>query len=240
MKRKFVPSFFETPQGKLLQNVEKQYLARSITVSCKQAVLQIGSLGWEGDFIDCTLYRKYSIIDAKGKGAESAVKICAHSSKLPIQSNSVDLVLVPHLIEFDINRFQTMREIERILKPGGEVVIVCFNALNIWVRLHILWNRRLSDSWRNHFISRSRLADWLKLLNFEIKTTSEFTIDSITTEFDQFKLGRMTFCAMAYAVRAVKRQYTLIPLTSVKSEPSAAVSAGAGLGTARHKAKKYD
>lgn len=238
MKRKFLFSFFETPQGKLLQVQEEKYLARSITVSCKQTVLQIGGLGWENDFIDCSLYKKYCIIDEKGNGYEDAIKIRANSFRLPIQSESVDLVLVPHLIEFDVNRFQTMREIERVLKPEGDVVILCFNPLNIWVRMQSVWDKKMSDSWRSYFISRTRIADWLKLLNFEIKTTSEFTIDSIVTTPERFKIGKRTFFSMAYGVKAVKRQYTLIPLTPVKAQqPAQLISATMGAKSTTHRTK---
>ena len=83
MKRKFLFSFYQTPQGKLLQVLEKIYLQKAITVSCKQTILQVGSLGWESDFIDCSLYRKFIILDAKGEGSSEAVKICGRSFKLP-------------------------------------------------------------------------------------------------------------------------------------------------------------
>lgn len=240
MKRKFLFSFFETPQGKLLLQQEKKYLARSISVSCKQTILQIGGLGWENEYIDYTLYSRYYILDAKSRGFKKTVKIRANSFKLPIQSESVDLVLVPHLLEFDINRFQTMREIERILKPEGDVVILCFNSLNIWVRMQSLWNKKMSDSWRSYFISRGRIVDWLKLLNFEIKTTSEFTIDSTITTPEQFKKGKHTFFSMAYAVRAVKRQYTLIPLTPAKANSSRLISSAVGFKSSSHRAKTYE
>ena len=240
MKRKFLFSFYETPQGKLLQILEKIYLRKAITVSCKQTILQVGSLGWESEFIDCSLYRKYSILDSRGEGSAEAVKICARSFKLPIQSETVDLVLLPHLLEFDTNRFQTMREIERVLKPEGEVVIFNFNLLNIWVRLHFLWNIKMADTWRGYFISRSRITDWLKLLNFELKSTSEFTLDSTFTTAERFDFGKRTFFAMAYAVRAVKRQYTLIPLTPVKAKSAGLIAATTGLKSSTQGTKKHD
>ncbi len=237
MKRKFLFSFYETPQGKLLQILEKKYLQRSITVSCKQTILQMGSLGWEDEFIDCTFYKRFCILDARGEGCTKAVKVQAKSYRLPIQSETVDMVLIPHLLEFDANRFQTMREIERILKPEGDVIILNLNPLNVWVRLHFLWNIKMSNSWRGNFISRTRVLDWLKLLNFEIKTTSEFTLDSIINEPDRFILGNRTFFSMAYAVRAVKRQYTLIPLMPIKPRPPALVSAASGFKSSSQKIK---
>ena len=240
MKRKFLFSFYETPQGKLLQQLEQTYLKRSITVSCKQTILQIGALSWEDNFIDCSLYQNYSILDAKGGGCKEAVKIKGWSYQLPIQSETIDLVILPHLLEFDTYRFQTMREIQRILKPEGDVIILNFNPLNIWVRLQFLWNKKMSDSWQGHFINRARVADWLKVLNFEIKTTSEFTLDYIFTTPEDFKLGKRTYFSMAYAVRAVKRQYTLIPLTPVKATSSRLMTLSSGLKTSTHGKNKHD
>ncbi len=229
MKRKFLFSFYETPHGKLLQKLERDYLRRSITVSCKQTILQLGYLGWEDAFIDCSFFQKYSILDTKGKGCADAVKICAKSYNLPIQSETVDLFIVPHLLEFDAYRFQTMREIERVLKPEGEIIILNFNPLSFWIRLQFLWNIKMSDSWVGHFIIRRRILDWLNLLNFEVTTTSEFTLDSIVTTSGQFKFGKNTFFSMAYAVRAIKRQYTLIPLTPIKMKPSRLATASSSL-----------
>lgn len=240
MKRKFLFSFYQTPQGKLLQIQENNLLRRSITVSCKQTILQLGSLGWENDFIDFSLYHKYYILDGKDNEYAESVRVCANSYQLPIQSETIDLVLLPHLLEFDAYRFQTMREIERVMKPEADIIIINFNPLNIWVRMQILWDKKLSDSWRAHFITRSRILDWLKLLNFEVKTTYEFTLDSILTTPEQFKLGKRTVFSMAYAVRAVKRQYTLIPLTPLKSKSSRLVSATSGLNSSTHGKIKYD
>ncbi len=240
MKRKFLYSVYETPQGKLLQQLERNYLKRSMTVSYKQTIVQIGGLGWESEFVDCSFYRKYSILDAKGAGCEEAIKIRAKSYHLPIQSATVDLVILPHLLEFDANRFHTMREIERVLKPEGDVIILNFNPLSIWVRWHLIWNKKMTDKLLGHFITRTRISDWLNLLNFEIKTTSEFTLDSILTTPERFKMGKRIFFSMAYAVRAVKRQYTLIPITPAEPKPSRLVVASSGLETSTHRKNQND
>ena len=229
MKRKFLFSFYETPQGKLLQILEEKYLKRSITVGCKQVILQIGALNWENEFIDCSLFTRFSILDARSEGCSNASRICGKSYRLPIQSETVDLVIVPHLLEFDAYRFQTMREIERVLKPEGELIILNLNPFNIWVRLLFVWNKKMSYSWKGSFLSRSRIADWLKLLNFEIKTTSEFTMDSILSTPGYFKIGKRNLFSMAYAVRAVKRQYTLIPSSPIKLKAPAFINASARL-----------
>jgi SAM-dependent methyltransferase len=225
MKRQFLFSFFETPVGKLLQGVEKKYIKRSIHVSCKQTILQIGALGWEHDFIDCSLYRDFYLVDSRGSGTHEAHKIQSFCYQLPIQTESVDLVILPHLLEFDAHRFRTLREIDRVLKPGGEILILHLNPFNIWVRLQSLWDRKMSHNWMGHFLSRTRVCDWLKVLNCEIKTTTELTEDALITTPAKFRFGKLTFIALAYGVVAVKRKYTLIPLASTKSKKAKLISA---------------
>lgn len=63
MKRNFLFAWYQTPRGKLLKELEADYIQKSITVSCQQIILQIGGLGWENDFIDsrCTKIIQYSI-----------------------------------------------------------------------------------------------------------------------------------------------------------------------------------
>jgi SAM-dependent methyltransferase len=216
MKREFLFAYYETPRGKLLRDLEVSYLCNSIVVSCKQTVLQIGGLGWEKEFVDCSLYTSYTILDAKSLGYQDARKIRAKAYHLPLQSDSVDMIILPHMLEFDAYRFQTMREVERVLKPEGTVVILNFNPWSLWVRYQYLWDKRLADSWRGHFIRRSRVVDWLKLLNFEVTTVSQFNLDSIKTT--HFKMANaFSLSSTAYGVKAIKRRYNLIPLTPVKN-----------------------
>ena len=215
MKREFLFAWYQTPRGRLLQQVEAEFIRRSITVSCKQRVLQIGGLGWENQFIDCSLYENFIVLDAYNLGCEGARKIRAKAYSLPIQGESVDLILLPHLLEFDAHRFQTMREIERVLKPEGHLIIINFNPWSFWVRYQYLWKKKLADSWQGHFISKQRVLDWLKLLNFETRSESEFNIESYqSVAGENFKTGYFSFFTTAYAIRAIKRRFTLIPLAS--------------------------
>jgi SAM-dependent methyltransferase len=216
MKRDFLFAYYQTPRGKLLRGLEVNYLQSAIVVSCKQTILQIGGLDWENEFIDCSLYTSYTILDAKTLGCRGSRKIRAKAYHLPLQCDSVDMIILPHILEFDAYRFQTMREVERVLKPEGTVVILNFNPWSIWVRYQYLWDKRLADSWRGHFIRRSRVIDWLKLLNFEVTMLSQFNLDSIDTTHGRFPGNAFSLSATAYAVKAIKRRYHLIPLTPVK------------------------
>ncbi len=82
---------------------------------------------------------------------------------LPFASQSVDLVAMPHVLEFSENPHQVLREVERILIPEGQVVLSGFNPWSLWgVR------RSKVLPWQGRFLSLPRIKDWFALLGFEI------------------------------------------------------------------------
>jgi hypothetical protein len=101
-----------------------------------------------------------------------------------------------------------------------------------------LWDKKFGESWRAHFISRSRVQDWLKLLNFEVLHTAEFGLDAFTITNGEFASISKSIFSIGYGLKAVKRQYSLIPFEPVKQAKSQLVVANAGLETNVHKTKK--
>lgn len=220
MNRNFLFACYRTARGELLRQLESDYIQRSITVSCKQTILQIGGLGWENNFIDCSLYKNYIILDSHCLGSQDAKKIQAESYQLPLHSDSVDMIILPHLLEFDADRLQTMREVERVLKPEGILVVLNFNPWNFWITYQYFWKRQTPDSSRGRLIRRSRLLDWLKLLNFEVTLSTEFNFNSVVSTHGHHFAQRYSITAVAYGIKAIKRRYNVIPLTPVKQTNS--------------------
>ncbi len=94
--------------------------------------------------------------------------LIAAADLLPIKSDSMDLVIMPHALEFNNNPHQILREIYRILRPEGHVVISGFNPRSLWGTRHYLKSSRNEFPWNGRFIALPRVKDWLKLLNFEM------------------------------------------------------------------------
>ena len=88
---------------------------------------------------------------------------------LPFASNSVDLVLLPHLLEFDENPHQILREVERILVPEGQVVVTGFNPYSLWGMRCRFGASKRNMPWCGRYISVPRLRDWFALLGFETR-----------------------------------------------------------------------
>ena len=52
--------------------------------------------------------------------ADASVSICSDMHQLPFGSATIDLVVLPHVLEFAHSPHQILREVERILVPDGE------------------------------------------------------------------------------------------------------------------------
>lgn len=101
---------------------------------------------------------------------ESPTLVLAESGWLPFDTASLDLVTLPHTLDFAASPHQTLREAARVLRPEGRLILTAFNPLSFW------WLRQksvalgLAPYLPTHTvpISLYRLKDWLALLGFEI------------------------------------------------------------------------
>lgn len=95
------------------------------------------------------------------------------SEQLPFSANTVDLLLMPHVLDFSRHPQQSLREAERVLMPEGCLVITGFNPISSWGLRRVVSQRCPSSSrlWQSHFFSHLRIKDWLHLLGFEIVST---------------------------------------------------------------------
>lgn len=66
---------------------------------------------------------------------DSNNQVCLHAeSLLPLETNSVDFVLMVHALEFLDNPEETFEEIWRVLKSTGRLIIVVPNRAGLWAR----------------------------------------------------------------------------------------------------------
>ncbi len=61
------------------------------------------------------------------------------------------------------------------------------------------------------------MFDWLKLLNFEVTVSSIFNLDTVLSKQGKSINDGFSFFYTAYAVKAIKRRYNIIPLTPIKN-----------------------
>jgi SAM-dependent methyltransferase len=94
--------------------------------------------------------------------------LVADLDAIPMLDNSVDFVLLHHTLEFSENPHQVLREVSRVLAPGGNLVIVGFNRWSLFgVRRWFSQITGVTAPWAHHPLSTGRLIDWMHLMSCE-------------------------------------------------------------------------
>ncbi|MCB1887987.1 MAG: class I SAM-dependent methyltransferase [Rhodocyclaceae bacterium] len=100
------------------------------------------------------------------------VGVAALPWELPFESASIDLVVLPHVLEFSPHPHQVLREVERILVPEGRVVVTGFNPYSLWGVRRKLARQRGAFPWQGQYLSVPRLKDWMTLLGMESQVSA--------------------------------------------------------------------
>ena len=164
MNRKNFCPWFDSPQGQILVLNEAEFLNKTINHRYHQNILQLGRLDWQDKLMGRASCRCFIVLDEYLSSSQDCVNVNARVVELPVASESIDLVLLPHLLEFEDNRYQVLREVERVLTPEGELIILGFNPWSVF-SLTQVWGRATGKNVGGaHFISRLRMISWLRML----------------------------------------------------------------------------
>jgi SAM-dependent methyltransferase len=155
-----IAEWIETPLGQHLLAREQHYYDEVVADIFGYNAFQLGMSG-------AHLLRASRIPFRCRVSAEAPSDLLADFRDLPIASNSADLVLLPHVLEFDEHPHQILREVARVLMPEGHVVLSGFNPFSLWGGRRA-FHRGSDYPWRGRFITLMRVKDWLALLGFEI------------------------------------------------------------------------
>lgn len=96
--------------------------------------------------------------------------LLCHGDELPFESDSIDMVVAVHALDFNERPHGSLREMQRVLRPHGHLVIVGFNPYSLPGLARYLRGLRRDGLWARHRpVSPQRLTDWLHLVHCEIE-----------------------------------------------------------------------
>lgn len=153
-------AWFASEQGGYVQLREQDYFDRTVADIFGFNSVQLGLP--EQDFLRNS---RIPLRFSAGNQPGNAVRLVC--TELPFDSDSLDLVLLPHVLEFSDYPHQTLREVERVLMPEGSLIISGFNPFSLWGMRRALGSKQ-GYPWSGKFIALPRLKDWLALLGFEV------------------------------------------------------------------------
>lgn len=159
-------SWCQTPLGRQLRTAESAVLSQHLQSLFGYHLLMTGS-GDRQLLEACRVSHCVVLHDLNvpSKAPGSVLQGCPEH--LPIQSDSLDVLVLAHTLEFSNDPHQVLREAERVLIPEGHLIVLGINprslwGVNRWVRLV-----RREIPWCGKFRSLSCIKDWTSLLGFE-------------------------------------------------------------------------
>ncbi len=212
--------WFEGDTARLLYDLEKQAFERLTGQVFGYHLLQIGWLDENAPMLTDSRLQNQTLL---GPMTRSGLKnfVAADTEQLPVMTDSVDAVLLPHTLDFSSDPQNVLREVERVLIPEGRVIISGFNPTSLWgiQRFFLKKSRRMP--WDGHFVSYTRLHDWLSLLGFDVEETE---VSFYRPHFENPRIiSRLSFLekigsrfwprfGSIYMIKAVKRVSRLTPI----------------------------
>ncbi|HEX4781185.1 MAG TPA: methyltransferase domain-containing protein [Usitatibacter sp.] len=153
--------WFATPLGNYLLEKEQAYLDDVTPDIFGFHALQLG-------MPQVDLLRESRIAHRLRVAAFDHPDLFAKSHELPVATQSIDMVLLPHVLEFAEEPHAVLREVDRVMMPEGRLVILGFNPWSLWGLRSALGPSRREVPWNGTFLSLLRVKDWLALLGFEV------------------------------------------------------------------------
>jgi len=162
----------------------------------------LAAAGYEPTCLDVNVARVKTVQD---RGHRAAVAV---SSDLPFPSGSVDAVCVisalPHLRDVET----TFRELNRILRPGGALIVDFYNILNVLWRLFMLVGRwepiAARQGW--HYFQSTLSAQQLRKLadstGFRVESDGSYTPVPKSSRFVRLPATRLS--CLRHAFRLTK------------------------------------
>lgn len=159
--------WFAQSPGRSLLAVESHALRAVWPSLFGKVAVQLGGVG-PTDLLEACNAPRRVLLSLPEVPTSGAGRVFGIAEELPFDSRSIDLMLLPHTLEFTEDPHQVLREVSRVLTPEGHAVILGFNPFSLWGLWRLAARRRRAMPWNGHFLQLNRLKDWFKLLDFEL------------------------------------------------------------------------
>jgi Methyltransferase domain len=211
-------TWWSSSLGRALLAAESELLGEALEDVFGWELLQIGAWGTARELLAGSRTRRQTTVATPGfpNGAD----IIGRPSQLPVTSDSVEAVVLPHTLEFASDPYAIVREVDRVLVGEGQLLVLGFRP---WC----LWGMRARAS-RNGFppglrrvLPERRVRDWLVLLGYEVVASRRYLYCSpwSSGRSKDDGTGRILnrgitnpLPGSAYLLKARKRVYTLTPV----------------------------
>jgi SAM-dependent methyltransferase len=211
-------AWWETPIARALLAAESELLSEALEDVFGWELLQVGAWGGGRELLAGSRSRRQSLV--AGAAFAGVADILARPSQLPVMSDCIDAVLLPHILEFAPDPYAVLREVDRVLVGEGQLLVLGFRPWSLW-GMRARWSRSGFPPGMRRVLSERLLREWLVLLGFEVVAAQRYLYLSPWSRglARGEGTGRMLrrgltypLPAGAFLLKARKRVYTLTPV----------------------------
>lgn len=165
--------FLRSPPGRYVLDWEQQQLDAAVADIFGYHALQLGLPEIDAlreNRMPLRFCASDRLLAAAARSGGGRVAVINRYEELPFATNSIDLVVMPHILEFAEEPHQVLREVDRVLVPEGQIVLTGFNPVSLWGLRQLMARLGMAPFLprEGQFISLPRIKDWMKLLSFEV------------------------------------------------------------------------
>lgn len=210
-------AWLDTPLGRRCIENEQRLVAGALDRIFGEQLLQIGLWGDRRTFVSHARTQRTTVL---GESTECRdVDLISDGGSLAIASDSIDAVLLPHTLEYSPSAHALLREVDRVLRGDGHLIVLGFHPGGPFGIRHLFDPHGYPPGSRR-LIREGRLADWLELLSFDVAATEgychalPFERSARLAAFPSEQWARrwLPFAAGGYLLVAQKRVIRMTPI----------------------------
>jgi SAM-dependent methyltransferase len=213
-----ISAWLGSSRGSALLQAEATLVAQALEDCFGWELVQVGAWGAGRELVAGGRTRSRLIIanPEQGDVPPDSADVAARLTQLPIASDSIDAVLLPHTLEFENDPYTVLREVDRILTGEGKLLLLGFRPASLW-GLRAAANRNGFPPGLRRLLWEGRIRDWLNLLGYEVAESRHYLYEAPWGEAvggPRMLRRGLTYPlpAGAYLLKARKRVHTLTPL----------------------------
>ena len=234
-------SWLGTPLGQSLLVREQRIVEDAFDGMFGEECLQLGLWGEPRSFLAYSRTQRATLIVPDASKLPDNVRgVSGQLHRLPVASDSVDAVFLPHTLEFSSRPHAILREVHRVLRSDGHLIVLGFKSGGLWGLRRLVPGAALPPGTDQLIVDR-RLKDWLNLLDLRIHGLTRYFFrwplpgngGQVSQSWETRGQRWWPELAACYMLSAQKRMLTMTPVKKVSWHTRPKVVAGLAKPTSR-------